>query len=203
MLVSGVWRLWLTPRRKSSLAASSSRSWAFWASTWANSCGVPDRDRDLAREQLQQVLVGALPASASRAGGRRARRAPRRRLRARPGPAAASPGMPLLERDRRRVDEEDLGSRSSRTPPGRRSRPGRRGTRRRRAARRSRSRRGSGRARGSAARGRRRAGCGSRPGGPARPRPGPRSASTGRRPTPGRRPRRSPAAAPIRSAARR
>ena len=37
MLVSGVWRLWLTPRRKSSLAASSSSSWAFCASTWPNS----------------------------------------------------------------------------------------------------------------------------------------------------------------------
>src|ERR1700675_2559397 len=37
MLVSGVWRLWLTPRRKSSLAASSSSSWLFWASTRANS----------------------------------------------------------------------------------------------------------------------------------------------------------------------
>ena len=61
MLVSGVWRLWLTPRRKSSFAASSSRSWAFCASTRANSCGVPDRHRDLAREQLEQVLVGAFP----------------------------------------------------------------------------------------------------------------------------------------------
>ena len=37
MLVSGVWRLWLTPRRKSSLAASSSRSCAFWVSTCSNS----------------------------------------------------------------------------------------------------------------------------------------------------------------------
>ena len=40
MLVSGVWRLWLTPRRKSSFAASSSRSWAFCASTWANSSAL-------------------------------------------------------------------------------------------------------------------------------------------------------------------
>ena len=37
MLVSGVWRLWLTPRRKSSLAASSSSSRAFWAPTRSNS----------------------------------------------------------------------------------------------------------------------------------------------------------------------
>ena len=37
MLVSGVCRLWLTPRRKSSFAASSSSSWAFCASTWPNS----------------------------------------------------------------------------------------------------------------------------------------------------------------------
>ena len=73
MLVSGVWRLWLTPRRKSSLAASSSRSWAFCASTWPNSCGVADRDRDLAGEQLEQVLVGALPGRGWPAGARRAR----------------------------------------------------------------------------------------------------------------------------------
>ena len=40
MLVSGVWRLWLTPRRKSSLAASSSSSWRFCVSTVANSCAL-------------------------------------------------------------------------------------------------------------------------------------------------------------------
>ena len=61
MLVSGVWRLWLTPRRKSSLAASSSRSWAFWRLDPGEQLGVPDRDRDLAGEQLEQVLVGPLP----------------------------------------------------------------------------------------------------------------------------------------------
>ena len=38
--------------------------------------GVADRDRDLAREQLEQVLVGALPATASRAAGRTAPRGP-------------------------------------------------------------------------------------------------------------------------------
>ena len=37
MLVSGVCRLWLMPRRNSSFVASSSMSWAFCASTWANS----------------------------------------------------------------------------------------------------------------------------------------------------------------------
>ncbi len=45
MLVSGVWRLWLTPRRKSSLAASSSSSWVFWAATrwksWALRIATP------------------------------------------------------------------------------------------------------------------------------------------------------------------
>ena len=36
--VSGVWRLWLTPRRKSSFASDSVRSWLFCEATWANSC---------------------------------------------------------------------------------------------------------------------------------------------------------------------
>ena len=40
MLVSGVCRLWLTPRRKSSLAASSSRSRAFCGPTRSNSCAL-------------------------------------------------------------------------------------------------------------------------------------------------------------------
>ena len=61
MLVSGVWRLWLTPRRKSSLAASSSSSWLVLGLDRGEQLGVPDRDRHLAGEQLEQVLVGALP----------------------------------------------------------------------------------------------------------------------------------------------
>ena len=35
--VSGVWRLWLTPRRKSSLTSPRRRSWRFWSWTWLNS----------------------------------------------------------------------------------------------------------------------------------------------------------------------
>ena len=35
--VSGVCRLWLTPRRKSSLTSLSWRSWRFWSWTWSNS----------------------------------------------------------------------------------------------------------------------------------------------------------------------
>ena len=66
MLVSGVWRLWLTPRRKSSFAASSSSRRAFWAPDPLEQLGVPDSDPDLAREQLQQVLVGAFPATGGR-----------------------------------------------------------------------------------------------------------------------------------------
>ena len=62
MLASGVWRLCDTPRRKSSLASSSSTRRRFWSSTRAIQLGVADRRRDLDREQLEQVLVGALPA---------------------------------------------------------------------------------------------------------------------------------------------
>ena len=38
--VNGVWRLWLTPRRKSSLTSLSWRSWTFFSWTWVNSSAL-------------------------------------------------------------------------------------------------------------------------------------------------------------------
>ena len=175
MLASGVWRLWLTPRRKSSLAASSSRSCCVLGLDPGEQLGVAHRDRDLAREQLQEVLVGALPAARRRqvadddaellAAGAQARPEGPRTRRARGPRSGSSPG--------RRVGSP---RRSSRTRLGRRARRGRRAGRCRRAARRLRSRRGSGPARGCGARGPRPGGCGSRRAGRARRRRRPRSA---------------------------
>ncbi len=194
MLVSGVWRLWLTPRRKSSLAASSSRSCVFWASTRANSWA------------FRIATAISLANSSRRSWSARSQHARRRQLPDQhaelllagledaPGPAAARRGSAPragCPGDRR----GGCRSRSCRTPPWRRWRRGRPRTARRPAATPARSRRGCCRAPGSAARGRRRGGCGSRRVAPARRRPGPRSASRGRRRTPDRRPRRSPGAA--------
>ena len=63
--------------------------------------GVPDRDRDLAREQLEQVLVGALPAPRRRQVSDQDARAssPPARRTARIGTRLA--GDALLDRDRR------------------------------------------------------------------------------------------------------
>ena len=157
--------------------------------------GVPDGDRDLAREQLEEVLVGALPAPRRRQVTDEDTRVPPRRRAGRPGPAAARPGRapPTGSGAGRRGGS---GSRSSRSGLGVGGRPPGEELRRRRAARRSRSRRGSGPARGCGARGRRRAGCGSRRAGPARRRPGPDRRRQVARRRRGRRPRRSPAAGP-------
>ena len=69
--------------------------------------GVPDRDPDLAGEQLEEVLVGPIPDHGSRAGGRRAVRAARRRPGGRPGPAAARPGTRSSAGTVVEVDQED------------------------------------------------------------------------------------------------
>ena len=168
MLVRGVWRLWLTPRRKSSLAASSSRSWAFWASTCANSWALRIARRDLAREQLEEVLVGPLPPPR----GRQPAGKHTKSLAARPQLGAQRSSLTrdhFLERHAGGIHEPDVGVEQAERLPGIRRRPtdeGRSTSRRARPA--DRPPGGSARARGSAARGRRRAGCGSRPGGPAR-----------------------------------
>ena len=138
MLVSGVWRLWLTPRRKSSLAASSSRSWAFCASTWANSwalrmataISLANSSRRSWSARSQRRVAGRWPTrtpSSLLAGAQD--RPDRQRL----------AGDPLLRRDRGRVDEEDVGVDHAEARRGRPRPRARRGTRRRRAARRSRS----------------------------------------------------------------
>ena len=183
MLVSGVWRLWLTPRRKSSLAASSSRSWRFWASTGrtAGRCG----SRRRSRSRTARAGPGRpAPSGGSRAGDRRARRGPRSPARRTARSGRDSPGTTLLLGDDRRVDRGRRWHRSARTPRGASvGRPVDEGLDvvARRDARRS--RRGSGRARGCAARGRRPAGCGCRRGGRARRR---RTTSIGRREVAGR-----------------
>ena len=92
MLVSGVWRLWLTPRRKSSFAASSSSSWLFCASTCANSwafriataTSLANSSRRSWSARSHGRVAGRWPTStpmllARRAGGR-------------PGPGSDSPG---------------------------------------------------------------------------------------------------------------
>ena len=122
MLVRGVWRLWLTPRRKSSLAASSSSSCWFWASTRANSWALRIADRHLAREQLEQVLVGRLPAAGrgqptdEHAEVLAARRAARR------GAGARSPGTTLLLGDGRGSPMTTVASMSANAVASRRAR---------------------------------------------------------------------------------
>ena len=145
MLVSGVWRLWLTPRRKSSLAASSSSSCAFWASTWREQLGVADRDRDLAREQLEEVLVGALPAARRRqVADEHAERLVRRRAGPR-GPGAARPGRAPRVGISRGSTSRSSQSIMPKAPGASRRRRGRRWTPAPSRGDRARSRRGSGR----------------------------------------------------------
>ena len=121
MLVSGVWRLWLTPRRKSSLAASSSSSWAFWASTVANSWALRIATATSLGEQLEQVLVGALPGP----GRRQVADEHAQPLVADPqvGPDRTRlAGDELLGRDGRRIDQDDLGVDHPERRPGIRGR---------------------------------------------------------------------------------
>ncbi len=140
---------------------------------------VPDRDRDLAGVQLEEVLVGGIPA-------------PRRRQMAdedaeplvrqrQDGPDRARlAGDVLLDRAPSSDRRARCGRRSSRTPSGRcawRAPPGARG---RHGATSRRSRAGSARAPGCAARGRPPAGCGSPRALPARPRRPPPPGPSGR-----------------------
>ena len=203
MLVSGVWRLWLTPRRKSSLAASSSRSWVFWASTRANSWA------------FRIATAISLANSSSRSWSARSQRARRRQvadehaelLLAGPedGPDRQRLARdPLLDRDRRR--DRRGGSRQSIIPNADSASVAARPAselERRPAARLARSPariRPSSRLRRSRSR---RGGCGCRPGGPARRRRAPRSASRGRPPRRGRRRAAIARSGAVRSAARR
>ena len=124
----------------------------FWASTVANSCAfriataisLANSSSRSWSARSQWRVAGRCPTSTPSSS------APDWRT-ARTG--SDSPGI-RPRREACRIDEQDRGSRSSRTPNGRRSPLGRRGTRRRHAARRSRWRPGCGRARGCGARGR-------------------------------------------------
>ena len=193
MLVNGVWRLWLMPRRNSSFAWSSSTSRCRCRSTWSNSSmfriatatslayssrGPDPRNPSAGRRQVPDQH--AHPSSGKREHG-----ADRARL----------ARDVLLNGHHRRVAEDDPGI----DHPERRPRAPRRlldepfqpvawATS-------PRSRAGSARAPGSAARDRTRGGCGSRRVAPARPRPPPRRAPTGRLPALARPPARRPAAA--------
>ena len=112
MLVNGVWRLWLTPRRNSSLAASSSRSCEFWASTCANSCAFRIATA-ISLANSSRRSWSARSQRGSRAGGRRGR--PVVSADAQVGPdRRGSPGTSSV--GLARIDEIDRGSRSSRRP---------------------------------------------------------------------------------------
>ena len=94
MLASGVWRLCETPRRKSSFASSSSTQPPVLVLDPRVQLGVADRRADLDREQLEQVLVGALPAAGRRqVPGRDAEHLARGGELA-PGPGSARRGRP-------------------------------------------------------------------------------------------------------------
>ena len=154
MLVSGVWRLWLTPRRKSSLAASSSSSWAFWASTWANSWALRIATAISLANSSRRSWSAALPAPGRRQVADEDAESRPRRGGGPPGRAATRPGTPSSTGTVAGSTEHDRGVDHPERGPGVAGRaagderPGRR------AASRSRSPRGSGRARGCAARGR-------------------------------------------------
>ena len=62
MRASGVWRLCETPRRKSSFSASRAREPLVLGLDAPEQLGVAERDGDARGEQLQEVLVGRLPA---------------------------------------------------------------------------------------------------------------------------------------------
>ena len=154
-------------RRAISLANSSRRSWS------ARS------QRRVAGRRPTSTPRSSPPArSTARTGSGLARARPPR-----PGPSPGRPGRPSQSIMPNAARASVAGRGDERLDAVARRRP-------------RRSPRGSGRARGCGARGRRRAGCGSRRGGPARRRPATCDrASTGRRPRRDRRPARSPAAA--------
>ena len=121
MLASGVCRLWDTPRRKSSLAASSSTQLRVLGLHPREQLGVAHRDRDLEREQIEQVLVRPLPAPRrGQVADETPSASPPARSSARIG--RDSPGTGILDRRRDAGSTSRTRRRSSRTRCARRRR---------------------------------------------------------------------------------
>ena len=131
MDVSGVWRLWLTPRRKSSFTSLRWRSWRFWSWTWLNSSAFRMATPISLAYRSRSVWSAR---SQSRVAGRLARMRP---IRSSPARSSARIGTrdardALLGLHRVGVDEEDHGGdeperrsrrRGRRVRPSRRRRP--------------------------------------------------------------------------------